>query len=361
MRAACALILLGWSLLGCPRREESVPDAGSVPGLRERAAANRCALAERQYRPVANPLVSPWLAPGPGRPRVVARVSASGELFWREADTETEASIQSALSLAPHALGWTGRGFVGVVDGRATFTDAAFSSPRTVRRVSLDRAISLSVASREGAVLVAWLQEGRAQDGVGSPWVALLGPEGELAMEPRPLGSAADPLVTLQARWDFGRFVVEGETTSGSGVRSWVLEPDGRDAWTGVGPIACPLSGCVRIERAAAPGGRAQSLRLVSVVDPTTAIDTNIAASNVFATVVSGDRVLMLHPPLQGELGCAIHVYDVGHHTVAHESLSDLLSCAPGSAIAAPSGFVVLEVDPARGIAARALSCGDDA
>jgi len=325
-----------------------------------RAAAHRCTLGERQYALSSEALEAPWLLRGPDGPRVLGRTSSTGALFWR--DARGEASIPSSLSLATHAAAWTGRGFVGVLDRRATFTDLRFGSPRPVRRLSLDRAISVSTAAREGAVLVSWLKEGREGEGEGSPWAALVGPDGELLTEAQPLPGAPAALRTLHARWDFGRFVVEGETVGGQYERwSWVLEPDGRSAWSGQGPLVCPLSGCMRVDFRAGPGGRSQALRLVSLTDPDVAVDTPVYTNDVLAAAVSGDRVLVLHSPLQGELGCAVHVYDVGRRQVAHESSSEWLGCAPGSALATPEGFMVLEVDPARGAAVRSLSCGDDA
>ena len=56
-----------------------------------------------------------------------------------------------------------------------------------------------------------------------------------------------------------------------------------------------------------------------------------------------------------------MHVYDVGRRQVAHESASEVMTCGPGSALATPAGFVLLELDPSRGLAVRALSCGDNA
>lgn len=356
-------MLLGWSLLGCPRRDEAPPDPGGPrPVFDARPSPYRCTLAERRFVPTIEALESPWLLRGPDGPRVLGRTSSSGLLFWR--DARGEGSLPSSLSLGAHAVAWAGRGFVGVLDGRATFTDARFEAPRPVRRVGLDRAVptSISTAAREGAVLVAWLKEGREGDAEGSPWVGLVGPAGEPLMDAQPLTGAPAALHSLHARWDFGRFVVEGETVGGRyETWSWVLEPDGRSAWAGQGPLVCPMSGCLRVDFGAGPGGHSQALRLVPLTDPSGAVDTPIFTNDVLAAAVSGDRVLVLHSPLQGELGCATHVYDVGRGQVAHESSSGSMSCAPGSALATPAGFVILELDPARGVAARALSCGDDA
>jgi hypothetical protein len=361
VRAACLLVFLAWSLLGCPRREETAAPTLTPMGLQgARAAPHRCTLDERRFASTSEALDAPWLLRGPDGPRVLGRTSSSGLLFWR--DARAEASIPSSLSLAPHAVAWTGRGFFGVLDGRATFTDARFDAPHPVRRLAFDRAISISTAAREGAVLVAWLKEGREGDAEGSPWAAMVGPGGELLMDAQPLTGAPAALRSLHARWDFGRFVVEGETVGGPFESwSWVLEPDGRSAWSGQGPLVCPLSGCMRVDFHAGPGGRSQALRFVALNDPSISIDTNIFTNDVLAAAVSGDRVLVLHSPLQGELGCAVHVYDVGHRQVAHESSSELLGCAPGSALATPEGFVILEVDPSRGLTQRSLTCGDDA
>lgn len=361
MRAACLLAFLSWSLLGCPKREETTSPALTPMGaLAPRAAPNGCALDERRFLSTPEPVEAPWLLRGPDGPRALGRAVASGSLFWR--DARAEGSAPAGLPSDPHAIGWTGRGFVGVSEGRALFTDPRLGSPRPVRRLTLDRAISLSTAAREGAVLVAWLKEGREGDAEGSPWVALVGPDGELLAEPQPLPDAPAALRALHARWDFGRFVVEGETVGGRfETWSWVLEPDARSAWSGEGPVVCPLSGCLRVDFGPGPGGHAQALRLVPLADPTAFIPTEVYTNDVLASVVSGDRLLVLHSPLQGELGCAVHVFDVGRRHVAHESSSEWMSCAPGSALATPSGFAVLEVDPTRGVARRALSCGDDA
>lgn len=355
------LVLLASSLLGCPRREEpAVPAMTPMGPQGTRAPAHRCTLGERRYALSSEALEAPWLLRGPDGPRVIGRASSTGALFWH--DARGEASVPSSLSLATHAVAWTGRGFVGLLDGRATFTDPRFDSARPLRRLVLDRATSISTAAREGAVLVTWLKEGREGEGEGSPWSALVGPDGELLTEAQPLPGAPAALRALRSRWDFGRFVVEGETVGGQYESwSWVLEPDGRSAWSGQGPLVCPQSGCLRVDFRAGPGGRSQALRLVSLTDPNTAVDTDVFANDVLAAAVSGDRVLVLHSPLQGEPGCTVNVYDVGRRQVAHESSSEWLGCAPGSALATPEGFVILEIDPSRGIAARPLSCGDDA
>lgn len=364
-------MFLAWSLLGCPRRDETPPSAPlQMGGMAARPAPYRCTLAERRFVSTSEALEGPWLLRGPDGPRLLGRTSSSGLLFWR--DARGEDSIPSSLSLAAHTVAWSGHGFFGVLDGRATWTDARFDAPRPVRRLAFDRAISISTAAREGAVLVAWLKEGREGDAEGSPWVSLVGPNGEALMEAQPLAGAPAALRELHARWDFGRFVVQGETMGGRfETWSWVLEPDGRSAWSGRGPLVCPMSGCFRVDFGAGPGGRSQALRLVPLPDPsapdpvgdapTVAVDTNIFTNDVLAAAVSGDRVLVLHSPLQGELGCAVHVYDVGRRQVAHEYSSDSMTCAPGSALATPAGFVLLELDASRGLAQRALSCGDDA
>jgi hypothetical protein len=361
VRAACLLAFLSWSLLGCPKREETTPAALTPMGaLAPRADSNRCTLDERRFFSMTEPVEASWLLRGPDGPRVLGRAVSSGALFWR--DARAEGSAPAGLLSDPHAVAWTGRGFLGVSEGRVTFTDPRFGSARPVRRLSLDRAISVSTAAREGAVLVAWLKEGREGDAEGSPWVGLVGPDGELLAEPQPLPNAPAALRGLHARWDFGRFVVEGETVGGRfETWSWVLEPDARSAWSGEGPVVCPLSGCLRVEFRPGPGGHSQALRLVPLADPTAPIDTNVYTDDVLASVVSGDRLLVLHSRLQGELGCAVHVFDVGRGRVVHDSSSESMSCAPGSALATPSGFAVLEVDAARGVAQRALSCGDDA
>jgi hypothetical protein len=354
---------LGAMLVGCPRREETPPAAVHPMGaLDGHADALRCTLADRRYEPTSDVLESPWVLRGPDGPRVVGRAAASGMLDWR--DARGDGSAATSLSLATHAVAWSGRGFVGVLDGRVTFTDARFESPRAVRRVSLDRAVaaSVSTAAREGAVLISWLRAGREGEGEGWPWTGVVGPAGELLVDPAPLAGAPTALRALRSRWDFGRFVVEGETT-GRNVEtwSWVLDPDGRAAWSGVGPVVCPMNGCFRVEFGAGPGGRAQALRLVPLADPSGAIDTHIFTNDVLAAAVSGARLLVLSSPLQGEIGCAVHVFDVGRPRAPYESSSDAMSCAPGSVLATPSGFVLLEVDSARGLAARSLSCGDDA
>lgn len=361
MRAACLLAFLSWSLLGCPKREETTLAALTPMGaLAPRADSNRCTLAALRFPSMTEPVEASWLLRGPDGPRVLGRAVSSGALLW--GDARAEGSAPAGLLSAPHAVAWTGRGFLGVFEGRATFTDPRFGSARPVRRLSLDRAISVSTAAREGAVLVAWLKEGREGDAEGSPWVGLVGPDGELLAAPQPLPNAPAALRGLHARWDFGRFVVEGETVGGRfETWSWVLEPDARSAWSGDGPVVCPLSGCLRVEFRPGPGGHSQALRLVPLADPTAPIDTNVYTDDVLASVVSGDRLLVLHSRLQGELGCAVHVFDVGRGRVVHDSSSESMSCAPGSALATPSGFAVLEVDAARGVAQRALSCGDDA
>ena len=328
--------------------------------LTARATPHRCTLDERRFVSTSEALEAPWLLRGPDGPRVLGRTASSGLLFWR--DSRSEDSVPSSLSLVTQSVAWTGRGFFGVLDGRATITDARFEEPRPVHRLSLERAASISTAAREDAVLVAWLKGGREGETEGSPWVSLVGPGGDILMDPQPLTGAPAALRTLHARWDFGRFVVEGEAVGGRyETWSWVLEPDGRSAWSGAGPVVCPLSGCLRADFSAGPGGRSQALRLVPLSDPAGGIDTNIFTNDLIAAAVSGDRVLVLHSPLQGELGCAVHVYDVGRRQVAHESSSDATSCRSGSALATPAGFVILQFDPSRGLAERTLSCGDDA
>ncbi len=369
--------MLGWSLLGCPRRDDAGPDASTVIGFpTQRAAPHGCSLRAPRFHPITQSLVSPWLIGGPEGPRVLGLTSPGRELFWRDAhDPPVEATVSSELSLSPRGVGWSGRGFVGVAGGRATFTDARFASPRPVRRLSLDRAMALSMASREGAVLVGWLQERHVDDGEGTPWVALVGADGELLMDPRPLMGAPGLMQSMEVRWDFGRFVVQGVLSGDNSLWAWVLEPDGRDNRSEWGRVVCPVSGCVRVELAA-PGGQAPSepdsqlqlqpegppqvLRLVPLHHSAPSVDTNILTRDLLALAVSGDRLLVLHSPIEGVGSCAIHVYDVGHRVVAHESSSPTLSCAPGSAIATPAGFSLLEVHPSQGVAVRALSCGDD-
>ncbi len=325
-----------------------------------RATPPRCAFEQSPFVSTLEALEAPWLLRGPEGPRVIGRTISSGLLSWR--DSHSEGTLATSLSLVTQSVAWTGRGFFGVLDGRATITDARFDEPRPLHRLSLQQAGSISTAAREDAVLVVWLKGGREGEAEGSPWVSLIGPGGEIRMVPRPLTGAPAALRTLHARWDFGRFVVEGEAVGGRyETWSWVLEPDGRSAWSGAGPVVCPLSGCLRADFGAGPGGRSQALRLVPLTGPAGGIDTNILTNDLIAAVVSGDRVLLLHSPLQGELGCALHVYDVARRQVAHESSSDATSCRLGSALATPAGFVILQLDPSRGLAERTLSCGDDA
>lgn len=396
VRAVGVLLGLGWSLLGCPRRTDARPDASTtIPFAAPSATQYGCSLEAPRYVATPEALESPWLSDGPNGPRVLGRASRSQRLFWRDArvptgdagDPTVEALVPSSLSLWPRAVGWTGRGFVGVADGRATFADARFLLPRPMRRLPLDRAVALptaslgqetaiAAASREGAVLVGWIQPQHVGGQEGTPWVALVGAEGDLLMDPRPLSVPhlqADvlELQSMEVRWDFGRFVVQGQLSSDSSFWSWVLEPDGRDTWDGSGKVVCPLSGCVRMELTAATGGQyegqseapPQVLRLAPIVGSAASVDTNIVVSDLQALAVSGDRLLVLHPPLTG-IGCAVHVYDVGHRVIIHESSSPTLGCAPGSVLATPAGFSLLEVEGStrsHGVAVRALSCGDDA
>jgi hypothetical protein len=191
----------------------------------------------------------------------------------------------------------------------------------------------------------------------------MVGPGGELLADPQPLTGAPWVLRTLSARWDFGRFVVEGQTVGRpASVWSWVLDPDGRSAWSGAGRVVCPVSGCFRVDFAGAMGGQTQALRLVPLADPSGAIPTTIYTNGeIAALAVSGSRVLVLNEPLAGERGCAVHVFDVGRRDVPHESASDHINCAPGSVLATPQGFAILEYDPEHGAAVRALTCGDGA
>lgn len=369
VRAAGLLIVLGWSLLGCPRREEAPPDpVARRANTYSRSAPHRCALTESPFVQATASLYSTSLVLGPDGPRLVGHASTPPEsderptppsqIYWR--DQRDDASLQSALSTGPSALGWTGRGFVGVAEERATFTDPRFAAPRPVRRLSLHLASTVTLAVREGAVLVGWLKQPRDGAGWGAPWVAMVGPDGELLADPRPLPGARS-LRTMQVRWDFGRFVVVGQTADEGDDWSWVLEPDGRDDWEGGGRVVCPLSGCLRVEYRAAPGGQSETLRLTSLVDPASAVDTNIFTNEVQGLVVSGDRLLVLHPPMQMQAGCGVHVYDVGRRTLAYEATREAMTCDAGSAVATPSGFALLEVRSSIETAVHSLACGDGA
>ena len=381
MRAVSVLLVLGWSLLGCPRNNDAGPDASvTIPFAAQRAAAHRCRLEATNFRLTNKTLELPWLVEGPAGLRVVAGMPSGAELFWRDAHVReghapVQASLPSDLSPSPQAVGWTGRGFVGVAGGQLTFTNADFSSPRPIRRVTLDRAMVVATASREGAVLVAWIQRRHVDDLEGAPWVALVGADGELLMDPRPLSGAPSTLRSIEVRWDYGRFVAQGVLSGDNSLWSWVLEPDGRPNWDASGRVACPVSGCVRVELIPPSGGQypsdpngqlqvqpeSQVLRLSPLHDSVSSVDTTILTRDVQALAVSGDRLLVLHTPTSGGSGSTIHVYDVGRRVVVHESSSDTLHCGPGSVIATPAGFSLLEFDSTQGIAVHALSCGDDA
>ncbi len=397
MRAVGVLLVLGWSLLGCPRSSNVRPDASAtIPLAAPRATQHGCSLEEAHYVATPEGLESPWLSAGPNGPRVIGRAARGQRLSWRDAhapmvdrdagDVAVEGSLPSALSLWPQALGWTGRGYVGAADERVTFVDARFLSPRPVRRLSLDGAMALptalreretivGAASREGAVLLGWIREEYVGHGGGTPWVALVGADGELLMDPRPLSvpgpqsDVSEQLRSMEVRWDFGRFVVQGYLGRDSTLWSWVLEPDGRNTWAGPGKVVCLLSGCVRAELTPATDRQlegqfnapSQVLQLAPIVGSAASIDTSIDTNDVQAVAVSGDRLLVLHAPIAGG-GCTVHVYDVRHRAIIHES-SSAQRCAAGNVLATPAGFSLLEVDPsnpALGVAVRALSCGDD-
>ncbi len=232
-----------------------------------------------------------------------------------------------------------------------------------------EREVFFATASREGAVLVGWMQAQAVGQRAGMPWVALVGADGELLMDPRPLPiprpepDVSATLRWMDARWDFGRFVVTGQLNRDGVHWSWVLEPDGRDSWNGPGRVVCPISGCMRVELAVVTGSEPQVLRLAPLDESVAGVNTGIVANDAQALSVSDDRLLVLHSPLDGVGGCTVHVYDVGHRVVAHESASSSLRCAPGSVVPTPAGFSLLEVEgssPSRGLAVQTLTCGDD-
>ncbi len=360
VRALMLATVAAAGLTGCPPSDRAPTTEASRTPLATTVDPHRCVLGARSFAQVPEAVDVAWVLPGPEGPEWVARTTAGGELFWR--DAHAEASLPSALGTEVHALAWTGTSFVGVVASRVMLASARFDGLRPARGLVMDHALAVSVAARDGAALVAWLKTDRDDGRDGVPWTALVAADGEVLRAPHPLPSAPAALRDLEARWDFGRFVVQGETVEEPfGTASWVLEPDGAPAWNGPGPVACPRAGCVRLSYAPTPSGTAQALRLTPLADPASAYDTTVFANETAAASVSGDRVLLLTTPPPGEGGCALHVYDTLRRQVSHESSSDVVRCARGSAAAVRGGFVVLESDPARGVGVRALRCGDDA
>ncbi|MBI5513872.1 MAG: hypothetical protein HY909_08900 [Deltaproteobacteria bacterium] len=283
------------------------------------------------------------------------------EVAWRWSDGEHAGAVYTSSSAEPFPrLAWTGAGFLLHHRAGLEWRDRTLEAPRPLRGLLPPGACLVRLTELAEGAVVTWLSRCDAVDGAEGH-ALFLGPNGEVRRRVQGLAESQGParLSQLSARWDFGRVVLQGLNVTSGLPQWWLFDGEGERLADGHGELAaCPRSGCVRVWASGENGAAVPEEAMLLKVDPLRGghgFTTNIAARDVRAVAVSGDRVLALRSPAAGA-GCDLAVVDVARRQVLADRHEEGLACSEGSVRPTARGFVVAVTGP-QGPRLRALDC----
>ncbi|MBL8602334.1 MAG: hypothetical protein JNK72_10470 [Myxococcales bacterium] len=335
-----------------PQRCELAPVSEATP------LAALTAILQRQS--VVTPGLS--LLRGPDGPRAVALTQS--EAHWQDARGHGQLR---GLTVPPVpeqvSIGFAGERVLGAIDNLAFEAPPREGPVRGASFTSGHRALSVSaVGTRPGAALYVYsvnILGRRDEIERAELHIQRLDARGGVLGEPSvwPIaGDGVERLGEVRVRWDFGHYVATLLEYPRGERRSWVLSPEGEPLLRESGLVACPASGCVKVE-VHTEGGEGASMLRLSSPSGNQYWNTGVAAQDALGVAVSGTRLLVMHSPAPGLAGCSVAVLDPGHNTTLFEQTLDALRCDPDRVVATPRGFAMLEVDEASALRVRQIAC----